>query len=82
MSKTREEVTDALLAEASDTIEELLQQVDGEEPTLAELEDVALELQKRVEQQLIETVRESQEATRPAQKPECRSCDEGTKCQG
>jgi hypothetical protein len=46
--RTREEMKAALQAEADVVIEELLDQVEGEEPTLAELEDIILRLRKRL----------------------------------
>jgi hypothetical protein len=76
MRGTREQMKAALLAEAEVAIEELLDQVEGEEPTLAELEDIVLRLRKRLGQRMGSVVIEGQEATRPVVRPRCPSCGE------
>jgi hypothetical protein len=65
-----------LLVEAEAAIEELLDQVEGEEPTLGELEEIVLRLRKRLGQRIGKLVVEGQEATRPVQRPICGGCGE------
>ena len=74
MRGAREEMKAALLVEAEVAIEGLLDQVEGEEPTLTELEDIILELRKRLGQQMGRIIVERQEATRPVQRPRCLTC--------
>jgi hypothetical protein len=62
--RTREEMKAALRVEAEVVIEELLDQVEGEEPTLAQLEDILLRLRKRLGERMGRVVIEGQEATR------------------
>jgi len=80
--KTREEMKAALQAEADAVIEELLDQVEGEEPTLAELEDIILRLRKRLGKRMGRVVIEGQETTRPLQRPRCPSCEEKMRYKG
>jgi hypothetical protein len=74
MRGAREEMRAALLAEAEAAIEELLEQVEGEEPTLTELEEIILELRKRLGQRMGRVIIERQEATRPVERPTCLTC--------
>jgi hypothetical protein len=76
MRATREEMKAALLVRAEDAIDKLLDQVEGEEPTLTELEEIILELRKRVGQQMGELVVEKQEARQPVRRPRCPGCGE------
>jgi uncharacterized coiled-coil protein SlyX len=80
--RTREEMKAALQAEAEAVIEELLDQVEGEEPTLAELEDIVLRLRKRLGQRMGRVVIEGQEATRPVQRPRCPRCGQKMRYKG
>ena len=82
MRKTREEMKAALLAEAEDAVEELLEEVEGEEPTLAELEDIVLRLRERLGRRMAEVMVEGQEATQPGQRPRCPSCGEEMRYKG
>jgi uncharacterized protein with PIN domain len=76
MRGTREEMEAALLATAEGAIDELLDQVEGEEPTLTELEEIILELRKRMGQKMGEIVVEKQEARQPVRRPRCPGCGE------
>ena len=82
MRKTREEMKAALLAEAEDAVEELLEEVEGEEPTLAELEDIVLRLRERLGRRMAEVMVEGQEATQPVQRLRCPSCGEEMRYKG
>jgi chemotaxis regulatin CheY-phosphate phosphatase CheZ len=52
----------AVVATTESAIDESVDQVEGEEPTLTELEEVILDLRKRVGQQMVEILVEKQEA--------------------
>jgi hypothetical protein len=80
--RKREEMEAALRAEAEAVIEELLDRVEGEEPTLAELEDIVLRLRKRLGERMGSVVIEGQEATRPVERPRCPSCGEKMRYKG
>jgi len=82
MRKTREEMKAALLAEAEDAVEELLDEVEGEEPTLEGLEDIVLRLRERLGRRMAEVMVEGQEATQPVQRPRCPSCGEEMRYKG
>jgi hypothetical protein len=82
MRGTREGMKAALLAEAEAAIDELLDQVEGGEPTLAELEDIVLGLRKQLGQRMGEIVVEGQEATRSVQRPRCPDCGEAMRYKG
>jgi uncharacterized protein with PIN domain len=80
--RKREEMRAALRAEAEAMIEKLLDRVEGEKPTLAELEDIILRFRKRLGERIGEVVIEGQEATQPVERPRCPSCGEKMRYKG
>ena len=75
MKRTRAEKEAALEAEAKEMIDELLDwQEQTEAPTLTQIEDVVLELRKRLGERMTKMVIEEQEAVRPVPGPACAEC--------
>ena len=75
MKRKREEMKAGLMAEAEKVIDELLDwHGSTEAPTLTQIEDVVLELRKRMGERMAESVVEDQEAVRPVPGPSCPSC--------
>jgi hypothetical protein len=75
MKRTHEQLKAELLAAAEEVIDELLEWHEGsEEPTLTEIEDVILELRKRMGERMEQAVIEEQEATHPVPGPACPTC--------
>ena len=75
MKDKREEMKAALMAEAEEAIDELLNWHETTEaPTLTQIEDIVLKLRKRMSERMAESVIEDQEAVRPVPGPSCPSC--------
>jgi hypothetical protein len=63
------------MAEAEAAIDELLGwHEDTAAPTLTQIEDVVLELRRRLGERMTEVVVEDQEAVRPVPGPTCKTC--------
>ena len=77
MKRNRAQLKAELLSQAEEVIDDLLDWHEATEaPTLAQIEDVILELRKRVSAGMASTVVEEQEAVRPVPGPECSECGE------
>jgi uncharacterized protein with PIN domain len=75
---------EAKLREAADEVIDSYLAWDDENscPTLTEIEDVILELRRRMGQVLLETALASQETRQPAERPKCPSCGEEMRYKG
>ena len=77
MKRTRSELKAAMQAEAQEVIDELLDWHDETEaPTLTQMEDIVLELRRRLGERMTEVMIEEQEAVRPVPGPACATCGE------
>jgi len=75
MKRRRDELRAALLADAEEVIDELLDWHEGTEaPTLAEIEEVILGLRKQLGERMAQVVIEDQEAVHPVVGPVCATC--------
>jgi len=75
MKRTRAELAAALLAEAKEAIDQLLDwHEETAEPSLTQIEDMVLKLRKQVGERMAEMVIEEQEAVRPVPGPACPAC--------
>ena len=75
MKRTIEQLKAELMAEAEAAIDELLGwHEDTAAPTLTQVEDMVLELRRRLGERMTEIVVEDQEAVRPVPGPACRRC--------
>jgi hypothetical protein len=75
MKRTRAEQKMELMAQAEILIDELLDwTADMPAPTLTQIEDVILELRKRLSAQMALAVIAAQDATRPVPGPGCPTC--------
>ncbi len=75
MKRTRAELKTELMTQAEVLIDELLDwSADTPAPTLTQIEDVILNLRKRLSEQMALAVIEAQDATRPVPGPRCASC--------
>jgi hypothetical protein len=77
MRRSRAQLKAELLAQAEEAIDELLDwHEETEAPTLTQIEDVLLELRKRVGEGMANAIVEEQEAMRPVPGPSCPECGE------
>jgi hypothetical protein len=75
MKRTREELKAEMMAQMEEEIDRLLDWHErAEAPTLAEIEDVVLEVRKRVGQCMTGEVVVEQEAVHPVPGPACATC--------
>ena len=76
MKRSRAELKTELLAQAEELIDELLAwTADTPTPTLTQIEEVILELRKRLSEQMAVAVIGAQEAVRPVPGPHCPMCE-------
>ena len=77
MKRSRDQLKAELLAQAEEVIDELLDWHEATEaPTLAQIEDVVVELRKRVSAGMADAVVGDQEAVLPVPGPACPECGE------
>jgi len=77
MKRSRSQLKAELMAQAEEVIDELLDWHEGSEaPTLTEIEEVILELRKRMSSGMASTIVEDQESVRPVPGPSCPECGE------
>ena len=75
MKRNRSQMKTELMAQAEEVIDELLDWHEGNKaPTLAQIEEVILELRKRVSAGMANAVVEDQETVRPVPGPACPEC--------
>lgn len=75
MKRARDELKAELLVAAEEVIDELLEWHErSEAPTLTEIEDVVLDLRKRVGERMEQAVIEEQETIHPVPGPACPTC--------
>ena len=75
MKRTHDELKAEMLAVAEEVIDELLEWHEGSEAaTLTDIEDVVLDLRKRLGQSMEQVVIEDQGATHPVPGPACPTC--------
>jgi hypothetical protein len=75
MKHTRTELAAALLTEAKQVIDELLDwREETAEPDLTQIEDMVLKLRQQLGRRMTELVIEDQEAVRPVPGPACPEC--------
>ena len=75
MKHTHVERKAALLRQADELIDELLEWEDAnQQPTLTEIEDIVLKLRKRMGEQMAQSVVNAQAAQAPVPGPKCPRC--------
>lgn len=75
MKHTRAERKAALLRQAEELIEALLEWEDqNQKPTLTEIEDIVLKLRKQMGEQMAQSVVDAQAAQAPMPGPRCPAC--------
>ena len=80
---SREGKKATLMAKVEDLIDELLEWDDRtERPNLTQIEDMVLELRKRMSTAMAETVLESQEDKAPVPGPKCAKCGKEMRYKG
>lgn len=77
MTSSRAERKAALLQEAEQMVDELLNWEDAHQrPNLTEIEDIVLALRKRIGEQMAQSVVEAQAAQSPVPGPTCPTCEQ------
>lgn len=77
MKRSRAELKAELLAQAEEVIDELLDWHEATEaPSLSQIEDVVIELRRRVSEGMARAVVKDQEAVHPVPGPACPGCGE------
>lgn len=75
MRRTRTEVKADLTELADEVIDELLDWTEATEaPTLTQIEDIVLQLRRRLSERMAQAVIEVQESSRPVPGPRCPQC--------
>jgi uncharacterized protein with PIN domain len=84
MKKTsREQKKARLLAKAEELIDELLEWDDQtKRPNLTQIEDIILELRKRMSAEMAETILENQAGKEPIPGPKCEKCGQEMRYKG
>ena len=75
MKEDKDKLKAEMMAEAEEIIEELLKWDEkNPKPTLTQIEDIVLELRKRMGERMAEAMIEKQENKRPVPGPRCGEC--------
>lgn len=78
MSRSRDELKALLMSEAGEVVEELLDWHEGtERPNLMEMEEIVLDLRKRMSVRMMEVLVEEQETVQLPKAPHCEHCGKG-----